>query len=270
MKRILFSLPLLLLTLFFALPALAGNWGEDWGTLTWGAAIAAVPTMGWLGGGLLVGLLASLGLRRIRRVSTGLGLLLALAYAPVAEAQTVSVPNTFSNGSVADADEVNANFAGLVAAIQELQVEIQDLQVETLTLAVTLYPAVETFLTTDACPAGYDSVEEGYIKLGSTGLTTTASSRTLSSPGHGHSHSLQNAPYAGHLGVHHLPGSYVDTSVILDPPPLHIPHNPLVPLGAHNHTITGTVGSGSVSGDTAQAITGDLEHITLRLCVRTQ
>ena len=29
MRRILLSLPLLLLTLLFALPALAGNWGED-------------------------------------------------------------------------------------------------------------------------------------------------------------------------------------------------------------------------------------------------
>ena len=95
--------------LWFASPALAGNWGEDWGTMIW-SSVAAVPTMGWLGGGLLVGLLASLGLRRIRRVSTGLGLLLALAYAPVANAQTVSVPNTLSNGSVAEADAMNANF----------------------------------------------------------------------------------------------------------------------------------------------------------------
>jgi hypothetical protein len=95
--------------LWFASPALAGNWGENWGTMIWGS-VAAVPTMGWLGGGLLVGLLASLGLRRIRRVSTGLGLLLALAYAPVAEAETVSVPNTLTNGSVAEADAMNANF----------------------------------------------------------------------------------------------------------------------------------------------------------------
>ena len=59
----------------------------------------------------------------------------------------------------------------------------------------------QMFLTTGACPAGYGAVEEGYIKLGSTGLTTAASSRTLANPGHGHSHSLENAPYAGHLGM---------------------------------------------------------------------
>jgi hypothetical protein len=116
MRRILFSLSLLLLTSLFALPALAGNWGESWGTMVWGATVAAVPTMGWLGGGLLVGLLASLGIRRIRRVSTGLVLLLALAYAPIAEAQ-VSVPNTLTNGSVAEADAMNENFEALRNAV---------------------------------------------------------------------------------------------------------------------------------------------------------
>ena len=116
MRRILFSLSLLLLTSLFALPALAGNWGENWGTMVWGATVAAVPTMGWLGGGLLVGLFASLGIRRIRRVSTGLVLLLALAYAPIAEAQ-VSVPNTLTNGSVADADAMNENFEALRNAV---------------------------------------------------------------------------------------------------------------------------------------------------------
>merc|ERR1712034_130514 len=111
MRRILLSLPFLLLPLLFALPALAGNWGENWGTLTWGAAIAAVPTMGWLGGALLVGLLVGVGMRRMGgRAGAALGLLLALGYVPVAEAQTVSVPNTLTNGSVAEADAMNANF----------------------------------------------------------------------------------------------------------------------------------------------------------------
>ena len=116
MRRILLSLSLLLLTSLFALPALAGNWGESWGSMVWGATVAAVPTMGWLGGGLLVGLLASLGMRRSRRVSSGLVLLLALAYAPVAEAQ-VSVPNTLPTGSVADADAMNENFTAVVDGV---------------------------------------------------------------------------------------------------------------------------------------------------------
>ncbi len=111
MRCILLSLPFLLLPLLFALPALAGNWGENWGTLTWGAAIAAVPTMGWLGGALLVGLLVGVGMRhKGGRAGAALGLLLALGYAPVAEAQTVSVPNTLTNGSLAEADAMNENF----------------------------------------------------------------------------------------------------------------------------------------------------------------
>ena len=109
MRRAVLPLLFVLLGLVCAAPAMAGNWGESWGSMVWGS-VAAVPTMGWLGGGLLVGLLASLGMRRIRRVSTGLGLLLALAYAPVAEAQTVSVPNTFTNGSPADANQVQRQF----------------------------------------------------------------------------------------------------------------------------------------------------------------
>jgi hypothetical protein len=118
MQRILLSQPFLLLSLLFALPALAGNWGEDWGTLTWGAAIAAVPTMGWLGGALLVGLLVGVGMRRMGgRAGAALGLLLALGYAPVAEAQTVSVPNTLANGSVAEADAMNENFGALWNAV---------------------------------------------------------------------------------------------------------------------------------------------------------
>ena len=245
MRRILLSLPLFLLALLFALPALAGNWGENWGTLTWGAAIAAVPTMGKLAVLVLALGLGGLAARFIQQ-SRAAASLLVIAFvlpmlSPVANAQTESVPHTFSDGSVADADEVNENFAALVAAVQELQ--------------------GRTFLTTDACPAGYDAVEDGYIKLGATGLTTTASSRTLSNPGHGHSHSLQNAPYAGHLGMGSLGlgGDGDDQALAF----------PLQPRGAHNHTITGSVGAAGVAGDTPQDITGDLEHITLRLCVRS-
>ena len=48
MRRILRFLPLFMLALLFALPALAGNWGENWGTMIWGQALA-VPAMGKLG-----------------------------------------------------------------------------------------------------------------------------------------------------------------------------------------------------------------------------
>jgi len=44
------GLPLLfvLLGLVCAAPAMAGNWGESWGSMVWGS-VAGVPTMGWQG-----------------------------------------------------------------------------------------------------------------------------------------------------------------------------------------------------------------------------
>ena len=121
MRRILLSLPMLLLTLLFALPALAGNWGEDWGTLTWGAAIAAVPSMGKLGVLVLALGLGGLAARFIQRSRAAASLLViglvVPMISPVANAQSVLVPNTLSNGSVADADAMNENFGALRNAV---------------------------------------------------------------------------------------------------------------------------------------------------------
>ena len=168
MRRILLSLSLLLLTSLFALPALAGNWGESWGSMVWGATVAAVPTMGWLGGGLLVGLLASLGMRRSRRGSTGLVLLLALAYAPVAEAQ-VSVPNTLTNGSVADADAMNDNFAELEFGVNAA-----------LTTGSVAVPNIFTNGTT----ADADEVNANFTEL-ETGVNTALANRATDCAGAG-------------------------------------------------------------------------------------
>ena len=124
MKRMRLPLLLLLLTPLFALPALASNWGEDWGTMIWGQ-ILAVPAIGKLG--LLVLVLGFAGLAaRVTKRSRFAASLLVIGlvpsmYSPIAEAQTVSVPNTFADGSVADADAMNANFVavsnGLNAAL---------------------------------------------------------------------------------------------------------------------------------------------------------
>jgi uncharacterized protein YjbI with pentapeptide repeats len=91
------------------LPALAGNtWGEDWGTMTWGATIAAVPTMGKLGLLVLLLGLGGLATRFIRRgrVASSLlviGLVLPM-WSPAANVQTV-VPHTFTDGTPALASE---------------------------------------------------------------------------------------------------------------------------------------------------------------------
>ena len=120
MRRVLLSLPFLLLSLFFALPALAGNWGENWGTMVWGS-VAAVPTMGKLGVLVLALGLGGLAARFIQRSRAAasllvIGLVLPMG-SPVANAGTVSVPNTFVNGTPADADEMNANFDAVEAAV---------------------------------------------------------------------------------------------------------------------------------------------------------
>ena len=298
------------------------DWGENWGTMYWRSSTAPVPGLDVLGVGLLVALLmaASAGILRKWRPASGLPLLLVVLAIPLAVAAgTLTVPSIFVNGTVADADQVNASFDAVKTQVNDNDSRITTAQsaadaaaaghtVDTNTqltpaevaaaaaaqgfvtgahttdtntqldqAAVDAFvanngfaDAVEVnarltaleamFLTTDACPAGYNAVEDGYIKLGSTGLTTTASSRTLSNPGHGHSHSLQNAPYAGFQGVGTLGlgGDGDDLSL----------NFPLRTNAAHNHTITGTVGAAGVAGDTPQDITGDLEHITLRLCVR--
>ena len=105
----------------------AGNWGESWGSMVWGA-VAAVPSLGLAGGVLLVLLLVGLSWwRKPGRAGALLGLLLAFGLAPVSEAQ-VSVPNTFVNGTLADADQVNANFDAVEAAVNDNDARVSSVE----------------------------------------------------------------------------------------------------------------------------------------------
>ncbi len=89
----------------------AATWGENWGEMVWGAA--AVPVLGPWSVAFLAGLVVGVAAvaTRARRVKGALilSLLLALPLAALA----VTLPFTFQNGTVADADEVNANFEAL-------------------------------------------------------------------------------------------------------------------------------------------------------------
>lgn len=109
---------LLLAAFFYTSPALAA-WGENWGVMVWGAAApAAVPMMDGLGLGLLALVLIGLAIRGLRSRAT-LGLMVLASFvgaADLAEAQ-VTIPYTFTNGEVADAAEVNANFSALANAL---------------------------------------------------------------------------------------------------------------------------------------------------------
>ena len=108
---------LLLAAFFYTSPALAA-WGENWGVMVWGAAPSAVPSIDGLGLGLLALVLIGLAIRGLRPRAT-LGLMVLASFvgaADLAEAQ-VTIPNTFTNGEVADAAEVNANFSALADAL---------------------------------------------------------------------------------------------------------------------------------------------------------
>jgi hypothetical protein len=92
-------------------------WGLNWGQMVWGQAqAAAVPAVGFWGVIVLAAALGAWGVRRLRgprpRVVASVALVLALLVPISARA----LPFTFTNGTVADATQVNANFAAVVAA----------------------------------------------------------------------------------------------------------------------------------------------------------
>lgn len=134
------------------------------------------------------------------------------------------------------------------------------------------------FLTQSACPAGYTAYEGGqYIRLGTPNLTPVA--RTLVTPSHRHD-DLTGLTLST-TGAHaHSYGDYYwsDTGdVDIFGTPSGDGSGERLEAGRttgsagnHTHTPSGRVGpSTGVNGDVNINITGELQHITLRLCVRT-
>ena len=105
---------LILVGIIYAPGAYAGIWGaENWGEMLWGTntQIFPVPAMPVFGMLLLAAALLFITRRYgAKRVAPFVLVLLMPLVA-------ISVPNTFVNGTVADADEVNANFAALEASV---------------------------------------------------------------------------------------------------------------------------------------------------------
>ena len=92
-------------------------WGEVWGTLVWRGA-AAVPFMGpggWLLLGAVLGVVGWSMLGRHPRIA-GASVAIALLAVPVVGI-ALTVPHAFTNGTVADADQVNANFQAVEDAL---------------------------------------------------------------------------------------------------------------------------------------------------------
>lgn len=184
-----------------------------------------------------------------------LGLVLTLASSTL-YAQVGWAPpgfNVFSPDTPALANEVNDNFRWLVQN-----------------------PGA-AFLTTTTCPAGYTPYQGGeYLRLGPPSLTPVA--RSLVAPAHRHtdltgvtvstggSHAHGHNDFywhdSGNTGDYGTPdgdgtGQRLDAT------------RSTAAAGDHSHTVSGRVGPLSgANGDANLAITGELQHITLRLCVK--
>jgi hypothetical protein len=92
------------------------DWGENWGEMIWGLGGIPLPVLDGWGLLLLPTVLVSMALLLIakrRGPRMTLVMFVALAVPLTAYAATIGVPNVFSNGTVADADEVNTNFTVL-------------------------------------------------------------------------------------------------------------------------------------------------------------
>jgi hypothetical protein len=102
-------------------------WGQNWGQMIWGRASASVPALSGVALLLLSLLLLVIGYRLGKRQRaprwlpwiTGIGA--ALLPAAVVRATTFTVPFVFSNGTVADATQVNSNMSTIAAEIDRLR-----------------------------------------------------------------------------------------------------------------------------------------------------
>jgi hypothetical protein len=97
-------------------------WNQNWGSMLWGGAPQPVPLLGLLGLVLVAMLLMVLGGILLRSPAAGRRMgkatVLLVLLVPLS---AFAVPFTFSNGTVADANQVNQNFASLEARIVALE-----------------------------------------------------------------------------------------------------------------------------------------------------
>ena len=95
-------------------------WGQNWGTMVWGAAAPSGATLPAWGLGLLALLLLGVSMRFLKRGTlkggaTGVAMFLLLFSLTAMAAFTVT--HTFSNGTVASAGQVNQNFTDIATEL---------------------------------------------------------------------------------------------------------------------------------------------------------
>ena len=95
-------------------------WGQDWGSMEWGAAAPSVPTLPTWGLALLTILLLGVAMRFLRRgrlMNRAASIVALLVLFTLTAMAAFTVTYTFSNGTTADADEVNANFTDIATEL---------------------------------------------------------------------------------------------------------------------------------------------------------
>ncbi|MCH2184901.1 hypothetical protein MK280_03415 [Myxococcota bacterium] len=153
----------------FASPALAGEWGEDWGTMVWGAA-AAVPSLEVVGVWLLaIAMMAAAGWRlRDRSLQASLMLVL-IPLVPLLMAPHYTTWNGFTNGTVAESGAMNENFTTMQGGVNA---------------ALTSNPVSLPYTFTNGTPANADQVNANFTEL-ETGVTNALANRATDCAGAG-------------------------------------------------------------------------------------
>jgi hypothetical protein len=114
--------------LLFAGEASAGWGDENWGAMSWELS-APIPILGPLGFAALAIGLAVAAARKLHRDWARVALPLVVIAIPLGVlASSLSMPNTFANGTVADAVEVNQNFSAVAAAVNDNDARIAALE----------------------------------------------------------------------------------------------------------------------------------------------
>jgi hypothetical protein len=106
-------------------------WQQNWGDMIWGgvAAVPAINSMALLALGAALGLIGRFMIKKggFARLSALLGLALLVISVPLT-VRALSLPHIFSNGTVADAGQVNANFSSLAVAIDQDRARLGSLE----------------------------------------------------------------------------------------------------------------------------------------------
>ena len=106
------------------------EWGQQWGSMVWGQSSANAPMMGGFGQLIFFGLLLVIGVFVTKRwglIKTLPAIALLSLMPLMVDADEIEL-NTFQNGQVADADDVNENFNNLKQEVQELNEVIKMLR----------------------------------------------------------------------------------------------------------------------------------------------